>query len=63
MKIQSKNHRHYSARWGHDKDEDITKEFFSTVQNKLLYEISIHTAAEIIETRSDIEKTHMGLTT
>ena len=53
----------YATSFDYDKNADITKEFFATVQNKLIYAISNHTAAEIIETRSDIEKTHMGLTT
>ena len=53
----------YATSFDYDKDADITKEFFATVQNKLIYAISNHTAAEIIETRSDIENPHMGLTT
>ena len=53
----------YATSFDYNKDADITKEFFSTVQNKLIYAISNHTAAELIETRSNIEKTHMGLTT
>ena len=53
----------YATSFDYDKNADITKEFFATVQNKLIYAISHHTAAEIIETRSDSEKTNMGLTT
>lgn len=53
----------YATSFDYNKDADITKEFFATVQNKLIFAISNHTAAELIETRSNIENTHMGLTT
>lgn len=43
------------------KAED-TREFFATVQNKLHYAITGHTAAEIITQRADQSKPHMGLT-
>ena len=46
----------------YDKDSEITKEFFKTVQNKLHYAITGQTAAEIIYNRVDAEKEHMGLT-
>lgn len=46
----------------YDKDSEITKEFFKTVQNKLHYAITGHTAAEIIYNRVDSEKEYMGLT-
>lgn len=46
----------------YDKDSDITKEFFKTVQNKLHYSITGNTAAEIIYSRVDSDKEHMGLT-
>ena len=46
----------------YDKDSEITKEFFKTVQNKLHYAITDQTAAEIIYNRVDAEKEHMGLT-
>lgn len=41
----------------------ITKEFFSTVKNKLHYAIHGNTAAELIASRANAEKLHMGLTT
>jgi hypothetical protein len=44
-------------------DEDITKTFFATVQNKLHWAITGQTAAEIIYTRADSQKENMGLTT
>ena len=46
----------------YDKDSEITKEFFKTVQNKLHYAITGNTAAEIIYNRVDSEKENMGLT-
>ena len=46
----------------YDKDLEITKEFFKTVQNKLHYAITGNTAAEIIYNRVDSEKENMGLT-
>jgi hypothetical protein len=39
------------------------EQFFATVQNKLHFAITGHTAAEIIADRADREKPHMGLTT
>lgn len=43
-------------------DDEITKEFFKTVQNKLHYAITGNTAAEIIYNRMDSNKKHMGFT-
>ena len=53
----------YATSFDYNKDADITKEFFATVQNKPIFPISNHTAAELIETRSDIENPNMGFTT
>ena len=47
----------------YDKDSEITKEFFATIQNKFHYAITGHTAAEIIHLNADNEKQNMGLTT
>lgn len=44
-------------------DASITQEFFATVQNKLHWAIVGQTAAEIIASRADSSKEHMGLTT
>jgi hypothetical protein len=44
-------------------DNDITKKFFATVQNKLHWAITGQTAAEIIASRADSTKENMGLTT
>ncbi|MFA5541100.1 MAG: virulence RhuM family protein [Bacteroidales bacterium] len=46
----------------YDYDSEITKEFFATVQNKLHWTITGHTAAEIIVSRANHEKENMGLT-
>jgi len=47
----------------YDPDEQITKEFFETVQNKLHFAISGQTAAGIIHQRVDSKKKNMGLMT
>ena len=47
----------------YDVDSPITKAFFSTVQNKLHYAVTHHTAAEIVYGRADSSKPNMGLTT
>ena len=44
-------------------DEKISKDFFATVQNKLHWAITGHTAAELIAGRASSAKTNMGLTT
>ncbi len=44
-------------------NNDITQQFFATVQNKLHFAISGKTAAEIITERVDHKKQNMGLTT
>jgi hypothetical protein len=46
----------------YDPDEEITKQFFATVQNKLHFAITGKTAAEIIHERVNSAKTNMGLT-
>ena len=47
----------------YDVESPITKEFFATVQNKLHYAVTHHTAAEIVYDRADSTKPNMGLTT
>ena len=47
----------------YDKDSQITQDFYATVQNKFHYAITGQTAAEIIYTKADHTKEHMGLTT
>ena len=46
----------------YDVESPITKEFFATVQNKLHYAVTHHTAAEIVYGRADSTKPNMGLT-
>jgi len=46
----------------YDRDSEITKTFFKTVQNKLHYSVTGNTAAEIIYNRVDADKENMGLT-
>ncbi|PKN68328.1 MAG: cell filamentation protein Fic [Deltaproteobacteria bacterium HGW-Deltaproteobacteria-12] len=46
----------------YDPNEEITRQFFATVQNKLHWAISGQTAAEIIYNRVNGEKPNMGLT-
>ena len=47
----------------YDRDSEITKDFFATVQNKFHYAITGQTAAEIVYTSADSFKENMGLTT
>lgn len=46
----------------YDKDMEVTKTFFKTVQNKLHWAVTGKTAAEIIAERADAGKPTMGLT-
>ena len=47
----------------YDKNSEITKQFYATVQNKFHYAITGQTAAEIVYDKADHTKEHMGLTT
>ena len=47
----------------YDLNTKETKNFFATVQNKLHYATTQHTAAEIVYERADSSKENMGLTT
>lgn len=49
--------------YDYDKNSEITKEFYKNVQNKLHYAITGMTAPEIIYSRVDSKKDHMGLQT
>ena len=53
----------YATSIDYDVTAAATKRFFTTVQNKLHWAIHGHTAAEVIISRADAAKTHMGLTT
>jgi len=52
----------YATSLDYDKDSDTTKAFFAKVQNKLHFAIHGHTAPELIVSRADAGKDHMGLT-
>jgi hypothetical protein len=47
----------------YDAKSELTLNFYKTVQNKLHWAITNHTAAEIIDSRVDATKINMGLTT
>ncbi len=52
----------YSLSSDYDKDNETTKQFFATIQNKLHFAISWNTAAELIYDRVDSKKENMWLT-
>ena len=47
----------------YDKDSEMTRTFYKTVQNMMHYAVTHRTAAEIVYDRADAEKPHMGLMT
>ena len=49
--------------YDYDSKSETTRTFFKTVQNKLLFAITGHTAPEIIHDRADSTKDHMGMQT
>lgn len=53
----------YALSIDYDKNAPLTQRFFASVQNKFHWAISGQTAAEIIYTRADASRPHMGLTT
>ena len=53
----------YATSIDYDVTATATQSFFATVQNKLHWAIHGQTAAEVIVSRADAAKTHMGLTT
>src|SRR5690606_35132163 len=48
--------------YDYDRNSEITKKFYATVQNKFHYAITGKTAAEIVYDSADKDKEHMGLT-
>lgn len=48
--------------YDYNKDAEITRTFYATVQNKLHWAITHHNAAEIISERANSTKKNMGLT-
>ena len=47
----------------YDRESEITRTFYKTVQNMMHYAVTHQTAAEIVYERADAEKPHMGLMT
>lgn len=52
----------YATALDYDPSAKATKRFFTSVQNKMHYSVHGQTAAEVIYTRADSDKEHMGLT-
>ncbi len=52
----------YATSTDYDPRSSMTKQFFSTVQNKMHYAVHEHTAAELIYERVDNEKPFVGMT-
>jgi len=52
----------YATSIDYNSDAPTTQSFFAKVQNKLHFAIHGHTAAELIVSRADSDKDHMGLT-
>ena len=46
----------------YDRNSETARSFYASVQNKMHYAVTGHTAAEIIMERADASKPHMGLT-
>lgn len=53
----------YATSIDYDPNNDMSREFFAIVQNKMHWAAHGHTAAEIIAGRADAQKQNMGLTT
>ena len=62
-KVYEKVTNLFATSYDYNKNAQITREFYSKVQNKLHYAVVGLTAPEIIHERADSEKEHMGLTT
>jgi len=53
----------YTLSIDYEPKTDITKKFFTTIQNKLHWAVHQHTAAEIVVKRINADKQNLGLTT
>ena len=53
----------YATAYDYSPQATQTKKFFATVQNKMHYAVHGQTAAEVVYSRADHTKDHMGLTT
>lgn len=49
--------------YDYDRNSEMARNFYATVQNKLHYAVTGHTAAEIVQERSNPEQPNMGLAT
>lgn len=52
----------YATSIDYDQNNDVTRDFFATIQNKFHWAIHAHTAAELIVRRANAAKPNMGLT-
>ena len=52
----------YATAIDYDRTSNVTRLFYATVQNRMHCAVHGHTAAEILYTRADADKDHMGLT-
>lgn len=52
----------FSLSYGYDPNDKATQMFFAEVQNKLLYAVTLQTAAEIVVSRADPNQPNMNLT-
>ena len=51
----------YATSIDYDKNSNLTRLFYATVQNRMHCAVHGHTATELLYTRADAEKEHMGL--
>ncbi|MEV4161414.1 virulence RhuM family protein [Nonomuraea dietziae] len=51
----------FSTSVDYDSKSPVASTFFATIQNKLVYAVTGHTAAELIVARADLDKPNMGL--
>ena len=52
----------YATAIDYDKTSNLTRIFYATVQNRMHVAVHGHTAAELVYSRADAQKEHMGLT-
>lgn len=62
MRFYPKVRELFSYPANYDKTDKATQMFFAETQNKLLFAVTHHTAAELILSRADADLPNMGLT-
>lgn len=62
MRFYQKIRELFSLSSDYDKTDKATQMFFAETQNKLIYAVTHHTAAELVIARADANKLNMGLT-